>query len=344
VHKFLLLLILLPLSLHAGNEKLTFIYYYPWYASVEHDGRWGHWEENNHQPPFDISSSYYPKLGSYSSQDYEVVDQHMRWIQRMGVQVLIYSWWGRDDNTNYNAEKVFDTADKYGLKVAFLIEPYLTRTPRRICDDIEYLQNRFSKHKAFFQMKWHDQRQPPRHRSMFFLYDPDYPDSNLRNTIRNIHETDQNPIVLLQSTDASLIERTGADGIFAYEAYQPLEKLYPGIANEVRKRDGIFVPSVSPGFNINRTFGEKSAMQRLRRNGKNYDDWWESVLASDTNYVAVISFNEWHEGTQIEPAVAMTMPINGYLSYEGAYGLKGADAEKSYLRRTARWIQLFLQN
>ncbi len=267
----------------------------------------------------------------------------MLWIDRMGIQVLIYSWWGRDDDTNYNADSVFDAAAKYGLKVAFLIEPYLGRTPRRICDDTHYLENRFGKHSAFLQMRWPN-KPHPQLRSMFFIYDPDYADNSLRNIVTNLHDTDENPIVLLQSTDASLLDRTGADGIFAYEAYQPIERLYPGIANEVRKRGGIFIPSVSPGFNINRTFGERSQMQRLRRNGKNYDDWWEAVLASDSNYVAVLSFNEWHEGTQIEPAVRMAMPVKGYLNYEGAYGKKGEDAEKSYLRRTARWIQLFLQN
>jgi hypothetical protein len=342
--KLLFLFLLFPIAVHSANQKFTFIYYYPWYGNPAHDGKWSHWEFNNHQPPYDISSSYYPKLGTYSSQDPSIINQHMAWISRTGIQVVIYSWWGRDDETHYNANAVLDAASKFELKVAFLIEPYPGRSPRRICDDIDFLEQRFGKHPAFFRMRWHIPQKDSTRRSMFFIYDPDYPDNDLRRVIKNLHETTQNPIVLLQSTDASLLERTGTDGIFSYEAYQPVEMLFPEIANEVKKRGGIFVPSVAPGFNINRTFGKKTSTQRLRRNGKTYDEWWEHVLASDSDYVAVISFNEWHEGTQIEPAIAMPMPVRGYLTYEGAYGSTGTDAEKSYLRRTARWIQLFMQN
>ncbi|HSE42546.1 MAG TPA: hypothetical protein VLH08_17395 [Acidobacteriota bacterium] len=335
------ILLLFAAQLYASNDKVSFIYYYPWYASADYDGRWAHWEEYNHQPPYDISSSFYPKLGTYSSQNPQIIDQHMRWISRTGIHVVIYSWWGRDDDTHHNATSVLDAATKYGLKLAFLIEPYVERTPRRICDDIDFLEDRFGKHPAFFRMNWPNNQKPSR--SLFFIYDPDYSDGALRNMMKNLHETTENPIVLLHTTDASMLKRTNADGIFSYEAYQPVEMFYPGIVNEVRKQSGIFVPSVSPGFNINGTYGEKSAMFRSRRDGKTYDHWWEAVLASDADYVAVISFNEWHEGTQIEPATDMKMPVRGYLNYEGAYGLTGVEAERSYLRRTARWIQLFLQ-
>jgi hypothetical protein len=341
VRKLLIVIILAGAPLNGATQKLSFIYYYPWYASQDYDGRWAHWEEYNHQPPFDISSSFYPKLGTYSSGNPEIIDQHMRWISRTGIQVVIYSWWGPDDDTHYNATSVLEAAEKHGLKLAFLIEPYTGRSPRRMCDDINFLEHRFGKHPAFFRMNWPKDQKVSR--SLFFIYDPDYSDGALRNMIKNLHETKENPIVLLQTTDASMLRRTNADGIFSYEAYQPVEMFYSGIVNEVRKRGGIFVPSVSPGFNINGTYGEKSPMLRARRDGKTYDRWWEAVLAADAEYVAVISFNEWHEGTQIEPAIDMKMPIRGYQNYDGAYGLTGLDAEKSYLRRTARWIQLFLQ-
>lgn len=340
--KLLLLILLLPGSLFANNSKISFIYYYAWYGSVDYDGSWFHWQEYNHYPPLDISSAYYPRLGSYSTQDPNIIDQHMRWIARTGIQVVVYSWWGRDDLTHYAAQQLLDVAGKYKLKVSFLIEPYVGRNPKRICDDIDFLLRRFGKHPSVFRMNWPRSEKPLR--PMFFIYDPDYPDIDLRHLISKTRAAIEDPIVLFQSTDASLIQRTGANGIFAYEAYQPIEILYPGINNVVRNQGGIFVPAVSPGFNTNRTFNEKSEMHRLRRYGKNYDDWWEQVLAADADFVAVLSFNEWHEGTQIEPARNFALPIGGYLSYEGAYGKKGNEAEMSYLRRTARWIKLFMQN
>ena len=45
----------------------------------------------------------------------------------------------------------------------------------------------------------------------------------------------------------------------------------------------------------------------------------------------ITSFNEWHEGTQIEPAVRKQIPGFTYLDYQPL----SADY---YLKRTADWI------
>src|ERR1051325_3627810 len=52
-------------------------FYYPWYGNPTTDSQWIHWTQNNHLPPEDIASDYYPALGPYSSNDPEVVSQHL---------------------------------------------------------------------------------------------------------------------------------------------------------------------------------------------------------------------------------------------------------------------------
>ena len=51
--------------------------------------------------------------------------------------------------------------------------------------------------------------------------------------------------------------------------------------------------------------------------------------------MTITSYNEWHEGTQIEPARAVG---RAYLSYDGAWGLHGRAAQRAYLDRTAYWV------
>src|SRR6185295_9615643 len=100
MRKFVLCLLLLPALLNAQGEKLAFIYYYGWYGNPDWDSGWQHWQEYDHRPPRDISSAFYPRLGPYSSGSPAILEQHIRWIAGANVNVIIYSWWGRDDLTD----------------------------------------------------------------------------------------------------------------------------------------------------------------------------------------------------------------------------------------------------
>lgn len=68
-------------------------FYYTWYGNPQWDGKYYHWNHpflphwnkkeklkwrlGRHEPPEDIGSNFYPKLGSYSSKDLDVIAQHM---------------------------------------------------------------------------------------------------------------------------------------------------------------------------------------------------------------------------------------------------------------------------
>ena len=46
---------------------------------------------------------------------------------------------------------------------------------------------------------------------------------------------------------------------------------------------------------------------------------WHGAVKARADLVTITSYNEWHEGTQIEPARARP----GYHGYDGAWGLRG---------------------
>jgi hypothetical protein len=78
-----------------------------------------------------------------------------------------------------------------------------------------------------------------------------------------------------------------------------------------------------------------------RRGGRTYDSMWRLAIAAGADSVTITSYNEWHEGTQIEPAVPRRLAGYRYLSYDGAWGLHGEAAEFAYLSRTRYWSDLF---
>jgi len=64
-------------------------------------------------------------------------------------------------------------------------------------------------------------------------------------------------------------------------------------------------------------------------------------LSTSSSNSKDFSFNEWQEGTQIEPAIGVTLGAYSYDSYDGAWGLEGVAAQNAYLDRTAYWANLF---
>ena len=70
------------------------------------------------------------------------------------------------------------------------------------------------------------------------------------------------------------------------------------------------------------------------------DAMWRAAIRAHADRVTVTSYNEWHEGTQIEPAAPGRHNRYRYHSYEGAWGLHGRAAATSYLTRTRYWVDV----
>jgi hypothetical protein len=61
-----------------------------------------------------------------------------------------------------------------------------------------------------------------------------------------------------------------------------------------------------PGFNnvaISGSNGSEALKVVDRRNGACYSSFWLIVHACNSDGYAITSFNEWHEGTEIEPSI-----------------------------------------
>ena len=66
-------------------------------------------------------------------------------------------------------------------------------------------------------------------------------------------------------------------------------------------------------------------------------------MTGGADTVGIVSYNEWHEGTQLEAAATSNCASNPscYADYENAYGKVGAEAQRAYLDRTAFWSAKF---
>jgi serine/threonine-protein kinase len=318
-------------------------FYYPWYGNPEFDDGWWHWDQSGVQPPEDIGSDYYPLLGTYSSIDPLVVAQHMAWLREAGVGVSITSWWGQGSREDRAMPVLLDTAEKYGMKVSPHIEPYGDRTAANLVEDVRYLYERYGDHPALFRITETTPYSPEeKPKGVFFVWSLGAPGSGGASVepeywveaMDSIHQLPDSAIVIGNGTERTWVERGHFDGLYNYvslhvtpgERFEWAHELPPG---------ALYVPSVTPGFSAQR-IGYPDDTFYERKNGATYDVQWEAALEAsiEPSMVTITSFNEWHEGTQIEPAQVGTQDSNGQ-AYED-YG------DTDYLGRTAEWVESYL--
>ena len=331
----------------------VFIHYYDWYSSPPLNPTYGHWDGGNRgrpDPSLNITSASYPVLGAYDSSSASVIRQHMAWIKAAHVDVVSLDWWGQGSREDQRASMVMDGAAARGLKVNFVIDTYAGETPASIGSDIAYIYRKYGRHPAFYRVARPTKYGPStKSRGVFMLYNPPSPGvhySEYAKLMDGIRGTANDAIVLVRTNDSLLYSDSNLrqylsalhfDGMFNYGTYgkAAYQRQLP------QSNDYILMFSVAPGFDNSRASGIRSPVMVPRSNGSFYDGGWSTLVGRQPEWIAVVSFNEWHETTQIEPARPFSYDGFRYLDYESAYGLHGTAARNAYLTRTALWADRF---
>ena len=293
----------------AGTAPATAIFYYPWYGTPTRDAAWQHWQQNGAVPPRRVGSQFYPARGAYSSSDAAVVAAQMKEIAAAGIGEVVVSWWGRGSAEDGRLPAVSAAARADGLAVAAHLEPYPGRTAVTVAADLAYLRGR-----GITDVYVYDSSA---------ISDADWASLNTGLTGMRLF------------ANTALAGKAAAGrfaGLYTYDVLVYGGGSFPRLCAQARRAHLLCAPSVGPGFDARRATGEPRL--RPRENGAEYDRMWSQALRARAPIVTITSYNEWHEGTQIEPA----RPAPGYESYEGAWSLHGAAAETAYLDRTAYWI------
>ncbi|HUP69687.1 MAG TPA: hypothetical protein VM142_07710 [Acidimicrobiales bacterium] len=304
------------------------VFFYPWYARQDRDGDWRHWEANSHSPPEDVASNFYPALGAYSSSDPAVLNVQMAEIKAAGIDVVASSWWGRGSYEDSVLPQVSAAAAANGLRLAILHEPYVGRSVATVEQDVAYLRASFSVRD-------------------FYLFDI----QRFASTSWAAARDRMGDVRLLGQSNNLTAMRSGAfatyatasrfDGVFTYDPVRYAPADFAGFCASARQARLACGPSVAPGHVATRT---KPSDTRIvsREGGARYDAQWTGAIDAGPDLVSITSYNEWHEGSQIEPAVPYCFP-DGFCSpgYEGAYGVSGPAAAGAYLGRTRFWADIY---
>lgn len=337
---------------HPVNHQVH-TFYYAWYGNPESDGEYLHW--NHHIIPHwidstwndagsyaggeDIGANFYPQLGCYSSSDPGTITTHMKQIRKAGIGVVVMSWWGEGSFSDKSVHTYLETAQKYGLKVAFHIEP-VYRTVDQFKGHLAYLHRNYASHPAFYRVN---------NKPFYYIYDGYKLNYRLWNSMldpeseTSIRNTELDAIFISLWTlrkDGEFAVVSGFDGIYTYYgsdgyAFGSTTSNWRQMAEYARANDLIFIPCVGPGYLDTRIRPWNEKTTRNRERGAYYERMFMNALETKPDFIGITSFNEWHEGTQIEPAVPKKIPAYTYEDY-------GQDVDPMYyIHRTRELIRLY---
>ncbi|XP_062889248.1 glycoprotein endo-alpha-1,2-mannosidase-like isoform X1 [Mobula hypostoma] len=340
-------------------------FYYSWYGNQQIDGKYIHWNhplvphwdpkiassypKGRHNPPDDISSNFYPELGPYSSRDPAVLDEHMRQFRAAAIGVLALSWYPpglSDDNgepTDDLVPAILEAAHKYQLKVTFHIEPYEGRE-HTFHRNLKYIIHKYGSHPAFYRHKTNSGKSLP----MFYIYDSyiTSPGSwaNLfsasgSSSVRNTQYDALFIALIVEEQHKNEILQGGFDGMYTYFAtngfsHGSSHQNWQAIKDFCDSNNLMFIPSVGPGYIDTSIRAWNNHNTRNRVNGKYYETALSTALLIRPEIITITSFNEWHEGTQIEKAVPKKTSQVVYLDYL-------PHKPDIYLEITRKWAEKF---
>lgn len=291
------------------RARKVLAFYYPWYGNPTYlhgSGRWSHWEGVNQQEKQIASSTNYPKLGAYDSHDPKVIQQHAQWSNQAGIDGWIVSWWGRGDFTDQAMPRILEVCQKAGLQATIYYETIRgKKTPENAARELLEVLKTYADHPAWF--RW--QGKP-----VLFIYVRALDELGLdgwRKAIAEIRQEYPTGVLLVgdrMSREAAQV----FDGIHTYNTAGHLKgrdlhgvrdwcgKTFPQWVALARKEHKIATLTVIPGYDDTKI--RKPGLKVPRFEGRSYALQWEAAIAAQPDWILITSFNEWHEGSEIEPS------------------------------------------
>ena len=305
-------------------DRTAIAFYYDWYANPEVSGQWAHWDECHYttRDPSkvdkrgyrDLGAAHNPQLGPYDSLDSEIVAAHIGMAEDVGLDVFAVTWWGQSDR---RFEEILNQAGSAGVEIALYWETITQGSVEGAVDDIMWILDNYADRPGYWKVDG---------KPVIFVYRRTF------TQVRRWHEWQAIIRSVREKRDALFIADSSAlENWPVFDGYHittsvlqvlmgdDVALFHQQMRDVSRKMGKIYAAPVIPGFD-NARVHEVGRLVADRKNGQLYKEQWEAALACEPDWVMINSFNEWHEGSEIEPSL---------------------ECGDEYLQETKKWIARF---
>ena len=257
-------------------------YYYIWFDTTS-------WER---------AKIDYPVLGHYSSDNAEVMRQHIKWAKTAGINGFIVSW-KSTDRLNRRLEQLIEIADQENFKLAIIYQGLdFHREPLPITQveaDFSYFMDHFAEHPAF------DLYERP-----MVIWSGTWRFS--REEVESVIQDKRDHLLILASERNVEGYQNLADLVdgnaYYWSSVNP--DTFPGYKEKlaamgaaVHANGGLWIAPAAAGFDA-RLIGGTTVVER--KDGETLQIQFNVAMQSTPDAIGLISWNEFSENSHIEPS------------------------------------------
>lgn len=250
---------------------ITAAFFYPWFPNA--------WSQGGVYP----FTNFTPSLGYYDSKDNAIIDEQLRLASRAHIEAFIASWWGQGHHTDTAFQHILARSERsdspyQDLRWAIYYEEegYSDPSVSKIVSDLNYLADRVFSHPGYLRVN---------NRPVVFVYADSNDGSGMADRwARAKAQFGGNVYIVLKVYSGYTSDPNQPDSWHQYG---------PAVAYDSQLPYSV---SVSPGFWL------KGESQRLSRDPARFESDVQRMASSGAFWQLITTWNEWGEGTIVEPA------------------------------------------
>ncbi len=293
-----------PQKVAKTNSLPTYIHYMPWFGSKEYSGNWNHWGnspdilKSNGQRT--IPTVYYPLIDLYDNKDSVYLEYAFLCMKLSGADGVFIDYYSELKLNDYpfNFERTIaamNMADKVGLNYAVVYEDNLLNSAASgsaaqvniLTQNINYLKANIFNRPNYVKVGG---------KPLFMIFGPS--SSLTGSDWRSVIQQDVTFVGVEFKVNLQPAFQPSLDGVMSWTGASANE------ANELTQclsNYNICIAGAMPGFE---TINPSSSNPNTDpRNGDNFREGLQNAQTKNPTFLQIPTWNDWQEGTTIEPAV-----------------------------------------